>query len=212
MWGTAMSERSTDPVLGVDVDIDGLLGMPPDYVARAAADDARLRYGLARRLQIERRRHARAVEEYAAVSAEWEQHLSTLSRRLADLEAMFEDMARTHRAAGLGNTLVIPGVGEWSTRKRPARWEVDNEGVLAQLDPESPLVERPEPVQPPPKLRGREFRAYLTETLQKATAGRGDMPPEELADLARTLAEQWGDAVRYVPESIGVEFHAREDE
>lgn len=198
-------ESTTDPLLPVDDQIDFMLRDHREMLQQAASEDATIRFGVARRLAREYRVLARYREEEQAVARQYADAVRPINERIAFLEETLERMARVYREAGLGNVMVVPGVGQWKTRRKAARWEIDNEAVLRQLDPESAFIDPGEPRPPVAKIRGAELRKYLDDLLRERVKSP-QVSPEELEALAEPIEEMFGGTVRYVPEEIGVRF------
>lgn len=205
------NESTTPTPLPVDEEIDTLLEPYPnrqELLEEAVRDDARLRFALARRLTREYSLLRRYHEEERAISLEYAAATSQISARIEAIEETFRRMALRQREAGMGNVLAVPGVGEVRTRKKAARWEVDNDTVLRQIDRESPFYQLGDPKPPEPKLRGQEFRRHLNELLDTIIrrGGDADVTPEELEELAKPIEEMFSGAVRYVREDVVAEL------
>jgi hypothetical protein len=132
--------------LPVDRDIE--IAIASGAPLRPAIDlsDARARIGLGRALMRRRERLQRFVDEMAAFVRESELAQAPLVNEIKDIETAFADHVRSERKATGENTLTVPGIGVWSTRRANPRWKIDNRLVIEALDPDG--------------------RAYYTEKLE----------------------------------------------
>lgn len=135
--------------------------------------------GLGRKLIRLRREMERIGHEELLYLGEVERARKRVREQMRQIELVFEAEAREHRLAGNGNRLEIVGVGTWSTRRKPARWSVENETVIEALDADlkAEFTELPEPKPPEPKLKGKEFRRFLDEHfLDEQGNPKGELP------------------------------------
>lgn len=81
-------------------------------------------FGMTRQLYALQDRMNRIAAERRRIIEEYDRELATLALRSRTLVSFCEDIARARRAAGMGATTSIPGVGSWSTRKVEKSWEL----------------------------------------------------------------------------------------
>ena len=182
-----MDSTADEITLDVDREIEALLdGALPntddpreDVFARWSAldrwfgiDPERALLGAGRRLLRLQRQIADLVASENAIRAEYERARSRLVEQAVMLESAVESVALARREEGRGNSLVLPGIGTWETRKVPGRWSVaDPEAVAAALTGS----ERESYMKPQPdKLDARALLADIADVL---TAHGGEVLP-----------------------------------
>lgn len=213
------SESNTDRAVrlpGIDDAVDDLIanaeriwdGDPEraKLVHRAVADDDRIRYGVARRLQQEYATIRAIKQERERIWDAYGEAIAPHVARARFLEDVLEQMALMWRDSGRGNVMMVPGVGEWRTRRNPGGWQIDTVALLRTLgsDERGQFVVREEPKPPAEKLDRRTFVEHLDELVSTALAGRERVTPEDMSAAAAAVAQTYGEAVRWVPGRITV--------
>lgn len=176
-----MDSTADDITLDVDREIEGILstevvaydGERVDIFRRwFEIDPERAMLGTGRRLRRLMRQADDLVASRAALLAEYEHALAPLTAQIAMLTGAIESVALARREEGRGNSLVLPGIGTWETRKVPGRWSVaDPEAVAAALTGS----ERESYMKPQPdKLDARALLADIADVL---TAHGGEVLP-----------------------------------
>lgn len=198
---------------GVDDAIDALLddveGYEPDsaehreMVQRAVAQDASMRYAIGRQYIANVAAIERLEREQKAVWERYHEAMRPHAMRANVLAEILEQMALMARESGQGNTMVIPGIGKWSTRRVNGRWDLTADSILAALegDDRQQFVEtvRPEPYD---KLDRQAFVTHLATLLEDSIAGQ-KLTDGEITDAAETVAATF-EGVAYVPPRITV--------
>ena len=157
-----------DTRLPLDDEIDAIIAAEEagDSGALASAvlevgDAQRFAWGMGRALKRLRRKYNDLGEEAGKINAEFDHARQKLLPNITFLEDRLEEQVLERRESGAGNTLDIPGVGRWSTRKVKAGWDItDPKVVMEGLGAD----ERAQFVENTPKLKGAEYRKYLDET------------------------------------------------
>lgn len=114
--------------LAIDEEVDRALADPEspivDLEALIAADEVRALWGLARALR--RAHHDLEIlsRDRVAILGEYDRRMAAFTGRAERVNGYIEEIVKARRARGEGNTVSLPGVGEWSTREVPAGWEI----------------------------------------------------------------------------------------
>ena len=173
--------NDNDPTLDVDREIEALLDGPlPDadgdregvFARWFEIDPERAMLGTGRHLRRLMMRAADLEASRNAMNAEYTRAQEPLRAQIAMLESAIGSVALARREEGRGNSLVLPGIGTWETRKVPGRWSVaDPEAVAAALTGS----ERESYMKPQPdKLDARALLADIADVL---TAHGGEVLP-----------------------------------
>jgi phage host-nuclease inhibitor protein Gam len=165
---TTTAERTDEPRLEVDAEIEGILDDPASPLAGFSRwfklDPERALLGTTRLLRRQMRRVDDLMAARAAVLAEYERTLAPLQAQIKILEAAVESEALARREEGRGNSLVLPGIGTWETRRVPGRWKVEDPdavaGALTGSERERYLVPQPD------KLDARALLADVDAVLE----------------------------------------------
>lgn len=153
-----LAEDTTE--LEVDREVGVMLESEPDAFRQwFGIDTDRALFGSGRRLVVLQRRMADLNAQEAAMAGEFHAARVRLVTQIATIEAAIESVALARREEGRGNSLLLPGVGTWSTRNIPGKWSVEDEAtVIAALNG----VEREAYLKPQPdKLDARALLADL---------------------------------------------------
>ncbi len=157
-----------DTRLPLDDEIDAIIAATeagdPEQLAAAVlevGDAQRFAWGMGRALKRLKTRDNELTAQSRMVVTEIQYTRNRLAIQIKFLEDQLETMVLERRESGAGNSMSIPGVGTWSTRKVKAGWDiVDPEAVMDGLGAD----ERAQFVENTPQLKGVEYRKYLDET------------------------------------------------
>lgn len=172
-----------------------------------ANDEARSRIGIARRLRS-LLRDVRGVErERAMVVADYDAVIVKMRREASMLDETLKAMALQHRDAKRGNFIDIPGIGRWGTRRKPDRWALNNDEVIAGMDGDdrAEFIDPGEPRPPEPKVRRdvliERLDQMLADAMVECTSGDEDEREAFRASAAARIAAIFP-GVEYIPADI----------
>lgn len=154
---------------------------------------------------------ARHKAEFDAAAADLEEQRAKLAPRKVELEQLLEHFARTNREATGENSVVIPGVGEWSTRKAGGRFVVDDKAALIEAlegDEAGEFTYMPDPVPPQRQLRGDEVRARLLSMHREATDALPKDADEQRAAIGAGIAKGYP-GMRFDEDRVNVSYKLR---
>lgn len=134
-------------------------------------DTDRALFGAGRRLLRLQRQMADLTAQRVAIVEEFAREAVRLGAQAEMLAAAIESVALARREEGRGNSLLLPGVGTWSTRAIPGKWSVEDEAAVIAA------------------LKGVEREAYLKPQPDKLDARA------LLADLPAVMAARGGEVL-----------------
>lgn len=89
-------------------------------------------FGMTRQMDAIGQKAEALRAERARINRQYDLELATLASRMRTLTGLCEDVVREHREAGAGNSINIPGLGTWGTRKVPKSWELNIDSKTAE--------------------------------------------------------------------------------
>lgn len=128
---------------------------------RAAVGEDRMAFGMGRRLQAIEQQRAAIERQKRTLVGQLDAALERLNKQAHFLNDAVNGIVLARRERGDGNTLELPGVGTWASRKVAAVPRIDDEdAVLAALEGDL----RAQFVTEVPKLDRRGIVAHVKET------------------------------------------------
>ncbi len=191
------SDYTPHEALPVDREIE--IAISDDHPAASLngldLNDPRIRIGLARALTHRSTTLQRYVDEMSAFVRESQLAQAPLVTAIEAIEERLADHVREWRRATKENTLTIPGIGVWSSRRQNPRWKIDNALLIESLDDDETARYTEKQPPPDPKLKRDEYIAEVLDNLISVN--------EEGEEIA---IETTPTGVERIPAEVGVTY------